>query len=90
MKKGHTYNIMGNRITCGNMNAVSMDDRGRVTLPAEMRSKINAKKFIAYLEGDTIMLIPIPDPSEAKGSVNIPWSIDELEEAGEELAPKRG
>lgn len=81
---------MGNRITCGNMSAVSMDDRGRVTLPAEMRSKINAKKFIAYLEGDTIMLIPIPDPSEAKGSVNIPWSIDELEEAGEELAPKRG
>lgn len=67
-----------------------MDDRGRVTLPAEMRSKINAKKFIAYLEGDTIMLIPIPDPSEAKGSVNIPWSIEELEEAGEELAPKRG
>jgi len=90
MKKGHTYNIMGNRITCGNMSAVSMDDRGRVTLPAEMRSKINAKKFIAYLEGDTIMLIPIPDPSEAKGSVNIPWSIEELEEAGEELAPKRG
>ena len=81
---------MGNRITCGNMSAVSMDDRGRVTLPAEMRSKINAKKFIAYLEGDTIMLIPIPDPSEAKGSVNIPWSIEELEEAGEELAPKRG
>ncbi len=81
---------MGKRITCGNMSAVSMDDRGRVTLPAEMRSKINAKKFIAYLEGDTIMLIPIPDPSEAKGSVNIPWSIDELEEAGEELAPKRG
>jgi len=81
---------MGNRIICGNMNAVSMDDRGRVTLPAEMRSKINAKKFIAYLEGDTIMLIPIPDPSEAKGSVNIPWSIEELEEAGEELAPKRG
>ncbi len=81
---------MGKRITCGNMSAVSMDDRGRVTLPAEMRSKINAKKFIAYLEGDTIMLIPIPDPSEAKGSVNIPWSIEELEEAGEELAPKRG
>jgi bifunctional DNA-binding transcriptional regulator/antitoxin component of YhaV-PrlF toxin-antitoxin module len=61
-----------------------MDDRGRVTLPSEMRSKIDSKRFIAYLDDDTIRLIPIPNPSEVKGSIKIPWSIEELEEAGEE------
>ena len=74
----------------GSMSVVSMDDRGRVTLPAEMRSKIDAKRFVAYLEGDTVRLIPLPDPSEVKGSVTIPWSIEELEEAGESLVLKRG
>ena len=72
------------------MSVVSMDDRGRVTLPAEMRSRIDAKRFVAYLEGDTVRLIPLPDPSEVKGSVTIPWSIEELEEAGEGLVLKRG
>jgi len=71
------------------MSVVSMDDRGRVTLPADMRSKIDAKRFVAYLEGDTIKLIPLPDPMEVKGSVKIPWSIEELEEAGESLVLKR-
>lgn len=66
------------------MSLVSMDDRGRVTLPSEMRSKIDSKRFIAYLDDDTIRLIPIPNPSEVKGSIKIPWSIEELEEAGEE------
>jgi len=72
------------------MSVVSMDDRGRVTLPAEMRSKIDAKKFVAILEGDTVRLIPLPDPSDVKGSVEIPWSIEELEEAGEIHVLKRG
>jgi len=75
---------------CGIMSVVSMDDRGRVTLPSDIRSKIDAKRFVAYLEGETVRLIPLPEPSEAKGSVNIPWSIEELEEAGERLVLKRG
>ena len=73
----------------GTMSVVSMDDRGRVTLPADMRSKIDAKRFVAYLDGDTIKLIPLPDPMEVKGSVKIPWSIEELEEAGESHVLKR-
>jgi len=32
-----------------------------------------------------IRLIPLPGPEEAKGSFEIPWSIEELEEGGEEL-----
>ena len=71
------------------MGLVSMDGRGRVTLPPEIRSKIDSKKFVAYLDGWTIILIPLPDPLKVKGSVAIPWSVDEMEEAGERLAPKR-
>jgi len=71
------------------MSVVSMDDKGRVTLPAEMRSKIDAKKFVVYLEGNNIRLIPLPDPSRVKGSVKISWSIEELEEAGESFVLKR-
>jgi len=71
------------------MSLVSMDDRGRVTLPAEMRSKIDAKRFIAYLEGRTIKLVPLPDVSKIRGSVRIPWTIEELEEGGEKLVLKR-
>lgn len=67
-----------------------MDDRGRVTLPAEMRSKIQAKRFLAYLENDAVKLVPMPDPREVKGSIEIPWSIEELEEAGERHVLNRG
>ena len=72
------------------MSVIYMDDRGRVTLPAEMRSKIDARKFVAIMEGETVTLIPLPDPSDVKGSVEIPWSIEELEEAGEKHALTRG
>jgi len=34
-------------------------------------------------------LIPLPDPLKLKGSIKIPWSIEELEEAGEEFVFKR-
>jgi len=87
---GNLINPWVSNLIGGNMSVVSMDDRGRVTLPAEMRSKIDARKFVAYLEGDTIKLIPLPDPSDVKGSVEIPWSIEELEEAGERHVLKRG
>jgi bifunctional DNA-binding transcriptional regulator/antitoxin component of YhaV-PrlF toxin-antitoxin module len=87
---GKFINMWVSNLFGGIMSVVSMDDRGRVTLPADMRSKIDAKRFVAYLESDIIRLIPLPDPSEVKGSVKIPWSIEELEEAGESLVLKRG
>ena len=87
---GNLINSWVSNLLDGNMIVVFMDDRGRVTLPAEMRSKIDARKFIAIMEGKTVTLIPLPDPSDAKGSVEIPWSIEELEEAGERHVLKRG
>lgn len=71
------------------MNLVTLDERGRLTLPAEVRSKIDAKRFMVILEGNSIKLIPIPNPLKVKGSLKIPWTIEELEEAGEEFVLDR-
>ncbi len=71
------------------MTVVKLGSRGRLTLPVEIRSKIKATKFLVFLEEDSIRLIPLPDPLKLKGSVKIPWSIDELEEAGEDFALRR-
>lgn len=71
------------------MEIATLSSRGRLTLPAEVRSKVKAKRFLVVLEGNTIRLIPLPDPLKVEGSLEIPWSIEELEEAGEEFALKR-
>lgn len=73
----------------GKMSEVALDDRGRLTLPSEIRKKIQSRKFIAYYEENIIKLVPIPEPEKVKGSINIPWTIEELEEAGEEYVLKR-
>jgi len=71
------------------MSVVTLSSRGRLTLPSEVRSKVKATRFLVVFEGNSIRLIPLPDPLKLKGSVKIPWSIEELEEAGEEFAFKR-
>ena len=71
------------------MSEVALDDRGRLTLPSEIRKKIQSRKFIAYYEENIIKLVSIPEPEKVKGSINIPWTIEELEEAGEEYVLKR-
>ena len=71
------------------MSVVSIDERGRLTLPAEVREKLDSDRFLVILDGDSVRLMPVPSPEEARGSVKIPWSIEELEEAGEEFVRKR-
>ncbi len=71
------------------MTIVTLSSRGRLTLPAEVRSKIKATKFLVLLEDDSIRLIPLPDPLKLKDSIKIPWSLEELEETGEEFTLKR-
>lgn len=71
------------------MSIAKLGSRGRLTLPAEVRSKVKATKFLVVLEGNSIRLIPLPDPLKIKGSIKIPWSMEELEEAGEQFAVER-
>ena len=55
-----------------------IDDRGRITLSKEIREKIKSQKFIISLEGYIVQLIPVPDPRDAKASVDIPWNLEDL------------
>ncbi|MBS7653476.1 MAG: AbrB/MazE/SpoVT family DNA-binding domain-containing protein [Candidatus Bathyarchaeia archaeon] len=71
------------------MSIVRLGSKGRLTLPAEVRSKVKATKFLVVLEGDSIRLIPLPDPLKIKGLIRIPWGVEELEEAGEQFVLKR-
>jgi len=71
------------------MAVVTMSSRGRLTLPAEVRAKIKATRFLIVFEENSIRLIPLSDPLKLKGSLKIPWSVEELEEAGEEYLSKR-
>ncbi len=72
-----------------NMTVVTLSSRGRLTLPAEVRAKLKATRFLIVFEGNSVRLIPLIDPLKLKGSLEIPWSIEELEEAGEEFVSKR-
>jgi len=73
----------------GNMHIAKIDSRGRITLPKEIREKIKAKSFLVALDEGNILLIPVLDSKKAKGFLKIPWSIEELEEAGEKFVRKR-
>ena len=40
---------------------VEVDDRGRITIPAEIRRLLKARKFLVSLRGEVIELKPIHD-----------------------------
>lgn len=83
-------NNVGNKIYLSwKMNIVELDTRGRLTLPSEIRSKVKAKKFIVVLEGDSMRLILLIETTKIKGLIHILGSIEELEEAGEQILLKR-
>lgn len=71
------------------MEIVTMDKRGRLTLPAQTRERLRSDRLLVIPEGDTVRLIPLLPPEKVKGSIKIPWSIAELEEAGEKFVEKR-
>ena len=68
---------------------ISLDDRDRITLPKKIREKIKFRRYIISLEGDIVQLVPVPDPRDAKASVEIPWSLEDLEESQEKYVGKR-
>ena len=77
------------KTNCAHMSIVNIDDRGRITIPPEIRDKVGSKRFLAHIDGDGIHLVPLPDPRSVRGSVKIPWTDEELEEAAESEILKR-
>ena len=71
------------------MTIVSLDGRGRITIPQNIRERLCADRFLVSLEEDGVHLVPVPDPRKAKASMNIPWSLEELEEAQEQRVLRR-
>jgi len=81
---------MGNRVMGGlELTIVSLDGRGRITIPQNIRERLRADRFLVSLEEDGVHLVPVPDPRKAKASMNIPWSLEELEEAQEQRVLRR-
>ncbi|MEM0304905.1 MAG: AbrB/MazE/SpoVT family DNA-binding domain-containing protein [Saccharolobus sp.] len=61
---------------------LSLDERGRITIPKEIREKINFKKVRIVLENDKLILEPIKDDAVDKYygifKAQIKGDIDEL------------
>ena len=64
------------------MDQVELDERGRITIPKDIRQNIKHQKFIIIQAGDHIKLIPIPpDPFKTlEGALNIPTPFKTLRE----------
>ncbi|MDP2900573.1 MAG: AbrB/MazE/SpoVT family DNA-binding domain-containing protein [Candidatus Bathyarchaeota archaeon] len=71
------------------MTVVSMDDRGRVTIPPELRESLGTKRFIVHMDEEGLHLVPLPDPRTLRGSLKVSHSDEELEEAAEAVILKR-
>ncbi len=73
---------------------VSMDDRGRILIPKEIRGKVKTRLFTVELVEDTIVLKPIANEVlELAGRFKdllAHKSIEELEENQEEFLRKSG
>lgn len=66
-----------------------VDERGRLVVPAELRSKIEADYLEARVEGGELVLSPIPDPLRILvGRVTRAKPLRDLDVAAEEEAER--
>ena len=70
------------------MSLVELDDRGRLTLPKELRRAMNMEKVVVVNAGDHLKLIPVPeDPFKAlKGAISSEKNFKEHREQATRLA----
>ncbi|MBN2334325.1 AbrB/MazE/SpoVT family DNA-binding domain-containing protein [Candidatus Bathyarchaeota archaeon] len=70
---------------------VELDDRGRLTLPSEVRKNLKITQKVLLLNaGDHVKLIPLPaDPfNTLHGALSIEKPFNELREEAERIALK--
>ncbi|MEM2704039.1 MAG: AbrB/MazE/SpoVT family DNA-binding domain-containing protein [Candidatus Bathyarchaeia archaeon] len=73
------------------MSIMELDDKGRITLPKEVRESLNfGKKVLVINAGDHVKIIPLPsDPFRLlHGAFNVRKSFKELRRQAELLAEK--
>ncbi|MCD6458143.1 MAG: hypothetical protein J7K82_04760 [Thermoproteales archaeon] len=70
---------------------LEFDKKGRLLVPKKFRDRLGSKRVKLVMREDRVIeLHPVYDPLKLKGSVKLPFSVEELEEAGEEYVLKRG
>lgn len=72
------------------MEQVELDERGRITIPKNLRQNIKHQKFIIIQAGDHLKLIPIPqDPLKTlEGALQTTKTFKQLRKEALELATK--
>jgi len=69
---------------------LELDEKGRLLIPKKFREKLRTKRVKLVVRKDGVIeLHPLRDPLKLKGSVKLPYTVEELEEAGEEHVLKR-
>ncbi|MCD6357349.1 MAG: hypothetical protein J7L75_02100 [Thermoproteales archaeon] len=69
---------------------LEFDEKGRLLIPKRYREILRSKRVKVRVREDGVLeLHPAYDPLKLKGSVKLPFTIEELEEAGEEHVLKR-
>jgi len=69
---------------------LEFDKKGRILIPKEIREKLGSKRLkLIVREDGVIELHPVYDPLKLKSSVKLPFTVEELEESGEEYVAKR-
>ncbi|KXB02463.1 hypothetical protein AKJ44_00290 [candidate division MSBL1 archaeon SCGC-AAA261F17] len=66
---------------------VTLDSRGRLLLPAEIRRELGTQRFILKKKGGKLELEPLPAPESVKSKHKklIKVSLEELEETQEKF-----
>jgi len=70
---------------------VELDEKGRILIPAEIRKKVQARRFKVSTRGDVVELEPLATLEELRGKyrhrIKSDWEV--LEEKSEDLVWKR-
>jgi bifunctional DNA-binding transcriptional regulator/antitoxin component of YhaV-PrlF toxin-antitoxin module len=71
------------------MSVLTLDERGRLTLPQEFREKLKARRYLAYIEKGELRMVPLPEPEAFRGFLQISGSMEEIEEEAEKHVLER-
>ncbi|RLE96189.1 MAG: hypothetical protein DRJ57_05885 [Thermoprotei archaeon] len=69
---------------------LEFDDKGRLLIPKRYRELLKSKRVKLRVREDGVLEPhPVYDPLKLKGALKLPYTVGELEEAGEEHVVKR-
>jgi len=71
------------------MSIISLDRRGRLTLPREFRDRLKVRRYLVYIKKDELRMVPLPEPEAFRGFLKISESMEEIEEKAEKSVDER-